>query len=347
MVIAPSDSPLFIRAKKNGYRVYPLSFNLLARFGEYDQLKKLFAAETPFAVNCHGREDARIVLKAAWQTGVPCRILSQHTDNEIKKIWLSKRKYNQYCHYTFTDSPQTIPLLQKKFNIHDIRIFCIPQGIIAPQELLCNADARKKISSKLGLPPATRFMGLTGRMPLPMMGERISQLFNTIQSQPSHHMVCISTDAQPFPEEFKTDMSRLAKGRIHFMDIDEDAWSLYRALDCMVVLSESDPNQTSCGLSRHLLEIMYAKCPVIASHDFEVTHFINRTLGMPQDYSGQDKPIEQMIRDAISTEESRQLERTAAIGEYIKQHHTIDTMGRDILRIYRLRQVRQEQRHRR
>ncbi len=347
MVIAPFNSPLFLRAKKMGYRVYPLSFNLLARFGEYAQLKKLFTTETPFAVNCHGSVDARLVLKAARQTGVPCRIMSQHADCDITNLWHSKRKYNQYCHYTFTDSPRAIPRLQKKFNINDIRIFSIPQGITVPQDLLSNADAQKAISSKLELPPATRFMGLTSQRPLNRMGKRILQIFDAIPPQSSWHMLVISTGDQSVSAAFKQDMVNATHGRIHFLEINEGAWSLYRALDFMVHLSINDNRRPACGIPRHLLEMMYAQCPVIAPHHSEITEFINRALGIHHDHNGQDTSLEQMTAAAVSGQKSDQIERAAAIRDYIKQHHTINAMGRDILRMYQLRQVRLEQRHRR
>ena len=77
-IVAPGDSPLFHKTKQNGLTVYPMSFKPLARIGEYGRLKQIFAAEQPFVVNAHGKDDAKLALKAAQTMGVPCRIMSRH-----------------------------------------------------------------------------------------------------------------------------------------------------------------------------------------------------------------------------------------------------------------------------
>ncbi len=86
-IITPGDSPLFKKAKQNELTVYPISFKSLAGLGEYGQLKQIFDREQPFVVNAHGKGDAKIALKAAQATGVPCRIMSRHNGKRIKCTW--------------------------------------------------------------------------------------------------------------------------------------------------------------------------------------------------------------------------------------------------------------------
>lgn len=342
IVIAPSGSPLFMRAKKMGIQVYPLSFNRLAHIGEYSRLKRIFAAEKPFAVNCHGQKDAGPALKAAGKTGVDCRIISQHAGSRIKKAWFTKRKYNQYCDYTFTDSPKTIPLLQKFFKIKNIRIFSIPRGIIEPPTLPHKAEAHKELSFRFGLPPDTRFVGFTGQMPLSRLGGMILQTFESIKTQLPHHMVIASDQPQAFPSDLKEDLVRATQGRIHFLDFEEEAWPLYRALDCMVFLPKKDEVLRAPGIPQRLLEMMYAQCPVIAPKHSRITDIINHSQNdMLFDHDSQEKRIGELVLQTIC-QKSETLKRAAAAGEHIRQHYTIDAMGRDILRIYRLHQIRLE-----
>lgn len=343
IVIAPSGSPLFKRAKKMGIQVYPLSFNRLAQMGEYSRLKKIFAAETPFAVNCHGQNDAGPALKAAGKTGVDCRIISQHAGSRIKKAWFIKGLYNQYCDYIFTDSPKTISLLQKFFKIKDIRIFSIPGGIIEPTTLPHKTEAQKELSFRFGLPPDTRFVGFTGQMPLSRMGDMILQTFESIKTQLPHHMVIASDQAEVFPSDLKENLVRATQGRIHFLDFEEAAWTLYRALDCMVFLPKKDEARQVPGIPQRLLEIMYAQCPVIAPKHSGITDIINHSQNdLLFDHDSQEKRIGQLVLKTIYQKSEALKGAAAAAGEHIRKHHTIDAMGRDILRIYRLHQIRLE-----
>ena len=118
-IVAPGDSPLFKKAKKNGLMVYPMSFKALAGIGEYARLKQIFAGEQPFVVNAHGKGDAKLALKAAQTTGVPCRIMSRHNGIRVKNTWPNKKIYKTRCHYVFTTSKDSTAHLKQTFSLSD------------------------------------------------------------------------------------------------------------------------------------------------------------------------------------------------------------------------------------
>lgn len=299
IVIAPFGSPLFKKSKEKGIQVYPLSFNFLARLGEYSQLKRILAAEKPFAVNCHGTNDAWLALKAARTSGIPCRIFSRHAGTRIQKTWPGRRKYNQYCHYTFTDSPQAIPLLQKHFKIKDIRIFSIPTGIVEPPSLADKDHAKRELSFKFGLPPDTRFLGVSDQRPL-SQDHIILKAFDTVKTRLPHHMVVVTDISQPLAEDLKTSLVKATQGRIHFMDIKDDAWLLYRALDGMVFFPKTYEAPLATGIPNCLFEMMYAQCPVIAPHHSGVTDILDQAqCGLLFDQDCRAETLGQMLVETI------------------------------------------------
>ena len=145
-------------------RSNPMSFNTLAGIGEYSRLKQIFAGEQPFVVNAHGKGDAKLALKAAQTTGVPCRIMSRHNGVQVKNTWPNKKIYKTRCHYVFTTSNDTTAHLKQTFSLSDMQIFSIPDGITVPDAAPNNTTKkaiRQKLANILGLKTDARFIDCT------------------------------------------------------------------------------------------------------------------------------------------------------------------------------------------
>jgi len=341
VIIAPDKSPLFLKAREKGIIVYPLSFQTLAQVGEYGRMKQIFINEKPFVVNCHGRADARIALKAAQKTGVSCRIMSRHTGGRLKNTWANKKLYKKLNHYVFTTAGDTTTHLQDLFGLSDMEIFSIPDGIVEPESLPPKNDARKELAKTLGVSPETRFIGILGGLPEESIIKNILREFKLATPAGAHHLVFPGdgkTGKKPAIAGQITDMN--LGGKVHFHTHPEDSWALYRAYDCGIQPKGKEPYT---GVPLEMLEAMYSSCPVIGSDSGGIRDILTH------DETGlifsQDSPEElsKMIRNTLDREAAT-LERVYTARKQIRKHHTMDAMGRDIIRIYRLHQVKLERR---
>ena len=213
-----------------------MTFKALARIGEYGRLKQIFAGEQPFVVNAHGRGDAKLALKAAQTTGVPCRIISRHNGERVKNTWPNKKIYKTRCHYVFTTSQDSTAHLKQIFSLSDMQIFSIPDGlampgVAAPSDGTGKNAARQNLSNLLGLQTEARFIGVFGK-PDPACVELLDKTAAQLgQRFPSHHLVIAGIN------EKQTAIDKKPGARVHTLpSIPENDSSLIQALDCCVYL---------------------------------------------------------------------------------------------------------------
>ncbi|WDP93185.1 MAG: glycosyltransferase [Desulfobacter sp.] len=342
IIIAPLNSPLYLKAREKGITVHPLSFQTLAQVGEYGRIRQIFANEKPFVVNCHGRADARIALKAAQKTGVPCRIITRHTGGALKNTWANRKIYKTLSHYVFTTANDTTRHLRDLFNLSEMEIFSIPDGISEPDGLPENDDARKNLAHDFGLPVDTRFIGILGKVPEP---KALAALFKAVKLSPraaSRHLVFFEKAENKNKERMAQLASELGMaGKIHHAPgTEEDCWALYRALDCLLF---PEPPAVYPGVPLGMLEALYAGCPVIGADCGGIRDIIAHEKTGLLFTPGHDSELAKMTEAALADETSAQ-KRAAVAREVAKNKYTMDAMGRDLIRIYRLRQVKIERR---
>jgi len=342
VIIAPKKSPLFLKAKEKGIIVYALSFQTLAQVGEYGQIKQIFTNEKPFVVNSHGRADARIALKAAQKTGVSCRIISRHTGGRLKNSWANKKLYKKLNHYVFTTAGDTSRHLQDLFGLSDMEIFSIPDGIILPESLTPKNKARKELAENLGVSPDTRFIGVLGRLPEVKKIKDILREFKLATPAGSHHLI-VSGDTEAQEKKILTHLineMNLA-GKVHFYPQKTgDSWALYRGYDCGI---QPQGEASYTGVPIEMLEAMYSSCPIIGSDSVGIRDILDHEKTGLIFSPDTPEELSKMIRRTLDREATT-LERVDTAKNQIRKHHTMDAMGRDIIRIYRLHQVKLERR---
>ena len=336
VIVAPGDSPLFKKAKQNGLMVYPMSFKSLAGIGEYGRLKQIFASEQPFVVNAHGKGDAKLALKAAHTTGVPCRIMSRHSGDRVKKTWANKKIYKTRCHYIFTTSKDSTKHLKQIFSLSDMQIFSIPDGIIMPDVAIppnrtTQTTTRQKLANILGLETDARFIGIFGET-APQSKQQLCKTADQLSRHfPSHHLVIAG-----IPENQDT-MDEKRTSRVHMLPLTEKKEAFYQALDCYLYLPNSQ--EFYQGAPLEVIRAMACFCPVIGPdapgiRDILIENKTGRVFDPRQSES-----LPKIIQWTLDTPQAI-LTLTRAAQARVEKHYTMDAMGRDILRIYRLRQIK-------
>jgi len=98
-------------------------------------------------------------------------------------------------------------------------------------------------------------------------------------------------------------------------------------------------NIPSEGVPLALLEAIYSSCPVIGSKTWGITDIIeDKKTGLLFDPQNPEE-LADLIIETIANEAAT-LERVHQAREQVKKKYTIDAMGRNIIRIYRLHQVK-------
>ncbi len=343
IIIAPKHSPLFLKAKKHKFKVYGIDFKYFSMLKNYKLLKDIFYNEKPDVVNTHGHKDSRLALYAAKKNYVPLRILSRHISSHVKNSWSNRIIYKKSCHYIFTTADYTTRHLQKVFKLKGMQIFSMPNGIIMPDHLLDKEKARADLATELNLDPGTRFIGFAGRISREKGVSTILKAFKIIKPKlPGYHIVIAGKGKDKYIGFLKNLAQDLQiETRVHFTGAKEDIWPYYRGFDCTILPSKDKNGIPFEGIPQTILEAMYCSCPVIGSKNGGIMDIIkHKKTGLlfnPQNPSDLADKIMETLQDDNTTNK-----RVKAACELVKKHHTIDIMGRDIIRIYRLHQVLKE-----
>ena len=342
IIVAPLNSPLFLKAKQHGFRVYGLEFKFFSMMGDYGRLKKIFYDEKPGIINTHGRRDSRIALLAAKNARVPCRILSNHVHTRVRNSWVNRIVYKKLCHYIFTTCDAATTSLQTVFKLKDMEIFSMPSGIIEPDSLVKKEDARKNLAKTLGLDPGTRFIGFAGNL---SSFNGLKVLFNAfkliIPQLPGHHLAIAGEGTIENLASLETLAEDLnIRNQVHFTQPGPDTWTCYRAFDCSILPCEpANPGPVE-EIFPELLNAMICECPVISclagnGPDIEKASILFKASD-PSD-------LAHKILETLQNEDETR-KRVQAARDLVKKQYTIDAMGRNIIRIYRLHQVKLDRR---
>jgi glycosyltransferase involved in cell wall biosynthesis len=336
IIIAPRESPLFKRAKKQGFHVYAISFSRIGFIADYRNLVRIFQNELPDIVNTHGNSDTKIALPAAEKTKVPCRIISRHISAHVKNSWYNRLLYKRLCHYVFTTADYTTRHLQTLFNLKDTQVFSIPSGILPPDTLPSRESARKNLAETLGCPSDTRFLGFVGRLSEDKGVVTLVQAFQQLSRHIPHHLVLVGDGPDAYRDRLeKMGRDSDTRSRIHFTGFMDDVWPVYRALDCKVLASRNIHGIPFEGVPQALLEAMYCACPVIGSRTGGIPDIIDHdTTGLLFSDNDANELSEMILQTLRNTDAAQQRAKTAK--EKVEKHHTIDAMGKKILTIYHL-----------
>lgn len=341
IIVAPKGTPLFKKAKKHGFKVYDISFNRLSILRDYDRLKRVFRNERPDVVNTHGNEDAKLSLYAAQKMNVPLRILSRHISAHVRNAWYSRKLYKKYCHYVFTTSDYTTKHLKQVFKLNDMKVFTLPSGIAEPEKTLEKSEAVAQLRKELRLDTQTKFIGFVGRVSEDKGVSIILKAFSKIKKRlPGYHIVIVGQGTDAYLNVLRNTAHKLdIAEKVHFTGFKENIWPYYPAFECKILPSIDMNGVPFEGIPQSILESMICRCPVIGSKSGGIKDIIkDRETGLLFET---ENPSD--LADKIMTtlnNQSQTARQVKAAYKKVKKYHTLDAMGKNIIRIYRLHQVK-------
>jgi glycosyltransferase involved in cell wall biosynthesis len=341
ILVCPKDTPLFLKAKDHGIKVYGIDFKPFSILKNYQFLKNFFYNEKPDILHTHGKYDSRMALYAARKLKIPLRIISYHGNYRIRKTPWNRMVCNRLCHYIFTGSRHTTGYLKKLFKLKDMRAFTMPAGIIEPELLPERIEARQRLALELGLDPETRFIGFSGRLEKNKGLSTLLAAFQTVKARlPEYHLVLSGEGS----DEAVAMLKAMALGlkidtSVRFTGENEDPWAFFRALNCHVLPSLALKDEDHTQKRHALLCAMLCETPVIGpGSDPAADILVHEKTGLVyEEFNSLDlaDKIFQSLKEKDST-----FERLETARNFVKKHHVMDTLGRDIIRIYSLHQIR-------
>jgi glycosyltransferase involved in cell wall biosynthesis len=343
IIAAPRDTPLFLKAKAHGFKVYGIEFKRLSMIKDYKLLKTIFHNETPDIVNTHGNQDSKTALLAANSASVPCKILSHHFNAHIKTSWLNRLIYKKVSNYIFTNSDHTTDYFKGIFKFKARKIFTVPIGITPPKSLLPKREAKNILIQELDLESRARFLGVVGNLTESLDIFNLIKAFKKIEPRfPDHHLIIVGTGDKEGIVSAKNLIRDLQlNGKIHFSKTQKDIWSLLRAFDCQITPVQKKKNLLLEEMLQDIFNAMYCLCPVLISDSNELTGILDHSstgfvfnLNDPYDLADN---ISQTLNNRTETEIKIQ-----AAYDLVKKNHTIDASGNYILKLLRLLQIRSD-----
>jgi glycosyltransferase involved in cell wall biosynthesis len=345
IIAAPKDAPLLKKAREFGIKTYDVDFKFFGIFKDYKFLKNIFLNEKPDIVNTHGNKDSKIALHAAYKARIKCRILSRHISAHVRNSWYNRLLYKKLCHYIFTTADYTTKHLKKVFKLKDMQVFSIPSGIIEPDYLIEKQKAKEELANELGLDPEANFIGFVGRVSKDKGVSTILEAFKKIKSSlPGYHIAIVGDGTDGYITYLKNLAKKLQiEDQVHFTGFKDNVLP-YRALDCKILPSIDVNGISSEGVPQALLEAMICECPVVGSKSGGIVDIIDHeTTGLLFNTSDSSDLADKILQTLQNKEATSKRVETARAN--VKKHHTIDAMGRNIIRIYRLHKVKLDRLH--
>lgn len=320
------DAPLFIKAKKKGWKTFDVSFKGSHCLKTFFQFKSIFRDFAPHILNTHGNMDAKICLSAARGMDIPCTILSRHITPAVKNSWYNRLLYGSWSDFIFTTSDYTSLQIVRDLNIPSTKVFTVSSGIVPPEEFLSEQTACNTIKEELSA-DTSRFFGYVGRLDPDKGLSELIKAFYLIQANiPDYTLVLVGEGGAE--SELRNLVKNLElENRIKFAGYQADPWQWFRALDCMVLASRANE-----GIPQSLLEAMFAGCPVIGTNvggiPDVIENGVNGLLCLPKNPDS----LAEAILDTLKQTEAT-ISRVNAAREFVKKNHTIDAMGHKTLKI--------------
>ncbi|MCG8553373.1 MAG: glycosyltransferase family 4 protein [Desulfobacterales bacterium] len=262
--------------------------------------------------------------------------MSRHNGKRVKNTWANKKIYKSRCHYIFTTSKDSKNHLKQTFALSDMQIFSIPDGTIMPDTDVfpnntAQTAARQKLAKALGLGTDARFIGVFDKT-APQSKQQLCTVSEQLRRQfPSHYLVVAGIHKD------RNTMCEPLTPRVHLLPQRQEKNAFYQALDCCVYFPDS--RNFYQGVPLEVTRAMACFCPVIGPDAPGIRDIlIDQKTGGVFDPK-QPESLSRRIQWTLTTPRVIRTQ-TQEARAMVEQHYTMDAMGRDIMRIYRLRQIK-------
>jgi glycosyltransferase involved in cell wall biosynthesis len=330
IIVAPGSTPLFEKARQEGWERYALHFNKFGMIKDAFQLRAILRNVRPDILNTHGNTDSKVGLFAAWGLHIPCVIRTRHSTPPVSASWYNRLLYGKMCHFVFTTADCVSRQIREDLGVSENRIMTFPSGIDCPDQMIDHGEARRKLADEIGVQGDRRFIGFIGRLSSEKGLHVLIDAFAGIMDQvPDHHLVVIG-DGDLVDDLQNQIRQRNGEDRIHLMGYRDDPWPYFRALDCFVLASSQFE-----GVPQAMLQAMFAGSPVIGTTVGGIPDIVRHDqtgLLVPPDTPDR---LGEAILETLTRPDSA-LKRADNAYQYVSCNHTLAAMGRKIASLYEM-----------
>jgi len=329
-IVAPKSTPLFEKARQEGWRVHAISFNKVGMLKDVYHLRALLNDERPDIFNTHGNTDSKVGLTAARRLQLPCVIRTRHSTPSVRNSWYNRLLYGKWCDFVFTTADCITRQISSDLGVPEQRIFTLPSGIDCPDNMIDREDARQKLADEIRVGTDRRFIGFIGRLSNEKGLSVLIDAFAKIMQQISrHHLVIIGDGGMADALQHQIDRLN-GNPRIHLMGYRDDPWPYFRALDCFVLASSKYE-----GVPQAMLQAMFAGSPVVGTDVGGIPDIVShQQTGILVPPDSPDR-LAEAILNTITMPESA-IVRSNNAYRFVSQNHTLAAMCRKILSLYEM-----------
>nr|WP_281255612.1 glycosyltransferase [Desulfamplus magnetovallimortis] len=264
VIAAPPNTPLSRKAISRKWQYFPVQFTSRTMLKDFLTLKKLYVKIKPDILNTHGNSDSKVALAAAYQSPIPCSILSRHISADVSPTWYNKLLYQKLCTHIFTTADYTTLHLKIALELDGNKVITIPSGINPPVPLPDRDSSINALTKELKVAPDAKFIGYVGRVSIDKgVMDIINGFISVAEKIPGYHLVIVGDGEKGFLDDLDSSSRALIRKHssiIHFTGFRENTWPYYSAFDCKLLASREVE-----GISQSILEAMFSLCPVAAS----------------------------------------------------------------------------------
>ncbi len=328
-IVAPSDSALAGRCRREGVPYYPLGFHGYARYTAFFRMWAFLRRLRPAIVCTHSSKDSWSTLPAARLANVPCVIRFRQISLPIRPKWSNRLLYRVLCDHVITTAACIKKDIVATSRVPNEHVSVLPTGIEMPEGLPDPDRARRFLQRELDLGKETRFVGAVGMLRSDKGHAYLLRAWDLIaRDHPQYHLVIVGDG----PDSNKLQRLRddlHARGQVYLVGYRENPWLYLRAFDLAV-----QPSVRNEGIPQVILQAQASGVPVVGTRVGGIPEVISDELGSLLVDARQPEQLADAIRRTISRRPLSQ-NRIDQLKRKLQEKYSLDQMGRATLQLYR------------
>ncbi|MDX1952578.1 MAG: glycosyltransferase family 4 protein [Verrucomicrobiota bacterium] len=328
LIAAPRHSSIYQRAEAAQFEVRHFSFTQQSKIFDTFRLLAFLRQAKPQIIGTHSSTDSWAGLVAGKIAGVRT-VRYRHISTPVAPNFFNKLLYRKFSDHVITTGECIRQPLIHDLGLRPEKVTVVATGIKPPLSLPERNSARLALSTKLNLPPHSRFIGCVAVLRSWKGQNILMEAFDQIASRyPDLHLVFVG---EGLGREWLTGVrEKLAsKSRIHLIGHQSDPWPWFCAFEIALLVSTRFE-----GIPQSLLQAMFAKTAVIGSDIGGIPEIVlNGQTGLIVPGGNSARLAEALVRVLSNPLLANEMVDRAY--QMVHSRHTLERMGHSVSNIFK------------